>query len=105
MYVDCDGTVPFKCAPGDDVCVARRNGHEKSVHENVTHAQVEAYVAGKNATQLEAYTLVRQAGGRVTSLDGVEYGLDTRPLLCSNGLTHEGLLGVIQGAAVRGLDP
>ena len=67
VYVDCDGTVPFHCPSpsggADDVCIARRNGREKSVHENVTRAQVEAYVAGKNATQLEAYRLVSASGG------------------------------------------
>ena len=48
--------------------------------------------------------LVRQAGGRVTSLEGVEFALDTRSLLCSNGGTHGVLLEAIQEAGVRGLD-
>lgn len=48
--------------------------------------------------------LVRQAGGCVTSLEGIEYSLDTRSLLCSNARTHKSLLGVIQDAGVRGLD-
>lgn len=49
--------------------------------------------------------LVRRAGGRVTSLRGDEFALDTRSLLCSNARTHDGLLHCIQGAGVRGLDP
>lgn len=48
--------------------------------------------------------LVRQAGGRVTSLEGIEYALSTRSLLCSNTRVHDSLLEVIQGAGVRGMD-
>ncbi len=51
--------------------------------------------------------LIRRAGGRVTGLDGVEYELTTRTLLCSNGAAdmHEELLSVLSAADVKGLDP
>ena len=49
--------------------------------------------------------LIRRAGGRVTGLDGAEYELDTRTLLCSNGATHAQLLEALHEANVRGLDP
>ena len=48
--------------------------------------------------------LVRGAGGRVTSLGGDEYALETRSLLCSNGGTHAPLLEALKRADVGGLD-
>jgi len=49
--------------------------------------------------------LVRGAGGSVTGLDGSEYQLETRTLLCSNGATHSPLLSALQDANCVGLDP
>ena len=49
--------------------------------------------------------LIRGAGGRVTGLDGEEYVLKTRTLLCSNGATHGKLLSMLRSADCTGLDP
>ena len=62
VYNDCDGTIPIRCPSGATdpatVCVAKRNGKAKSVNENVTLAQHDAYVHGKNATMWTAAQLV-----------------------------------------------
>jgi len=49
--------------------------------------------------------LVRAAGGRVTGLDGSEFELRTRTLLCSNGDTHDELLEALTDADAIALDP
>jgi myo-inositol-1(or 4)-monophosphatase len=51
--------------------------------------------------------LIRGAGGRVTGLDGEEYELSTRTLLCANGepSLHREILEALLAADVRGLDP
>ena len=47
--------------------------------------------------------LIREAGGRMTDLEGNEYTLKTRPIMGSNGTTHGVLLECLQGAGVKGL--
>lgn len=42
--------------------------------------------------------LVQEAGGVVTDLDGSEYQLSTRNMLCSNGHVHEDILQVLREA-------
>lgn len=49
--------------------------------------------------------ILREAGGRISDLDGSEFQLTTRPILASNGHTHEAILKVLQEAHVTGLDP
>ena len=49
--------------------------------------------------------LLREAGGQITDLRGQDYTLSTRPILASNGRTHQAILGVLQAAEVTGLDP
>mmetsp|Transcript_7601 Transcript_7601/g.19882 ORF Transcript_7601/g.19882 Transcript_7601/m.19882 type:complete len:335 (-) Transcript_7601:60-1064(-) len=49
--------------------------------------------------------LVREAGGRVTDLVGVEYTVETRPLMASNGVVHEEILEILREVGVTGLDP
>lgn len=68
VYVDCDQTIPFHCprnasSEAADICTAKRNGHLKSINENVTRAAVEAYRNGHNTTLLEAFRLVQSAHG------------------------------------------
>jgi hypothetical protein len=46
-----------------------------------------------------------QAGGRVSSLRGEPFSLTTRPVLASNGKTHDAILSVLDEAGVHGLDP
>ena len=59
VYDDCDGTIPIRCdSETNDTCIAKRNGHMKSVNEAVTREQLEAYVRGKNETMLQASKLV-----------------------------------------------
>ena len=41
----------------------------------------------------------------MTGLDGEEYVLKTRTLLCSNGATHDALLSTLRQADCTGLDP
>jgi myo-inositol-1(or 4)-monophosphatase len=40
--------------------------------------------------------LVREAGGRVTDLDGRDAGLEGGPIVASNGILHEWFLGVLR---------
>jgi len=42
--------------------------------------------------------LIHEAGGLVTDLDGSEYQVKTRNMLCSNGVIHENVLGVLKSA-------
>lgn len=42
--------------------------------------------------------LIQEAGGLVTDLDGSPYRLETRNMLCSNGLVHEPILDVLKEA-------
>merc|ERR1712187_282592 len=49
--------------------------------------------------------LVREAGGRVTDCEGVEYVLGTRPICASNGRIHAELLEVLGAAQAMQLDP
>jgi len=42
--------------------------------------------------------LIHEAGGLVTDLDGTPYKLETRNMLCSNGLVHEEILGILKDA-------
>lgn len=42
--------------------------------------------------------LIQEAGGLVTDLDGSPYRIETRNMLCSNGLVHEPILHVLQEA-------
>ncbi len=41
--------------------------------------------------------IVEEAGGRVTDLDGGPIGLDTRSILATNGLLHDGILEALRG--------
>ena len=49
--------------------------------------------------------ILREAGGRISDLQGEDYKLSTRPILASNGHTHDAVLQVLQAARVTGLDP
>lgn len=49
--------------------------------------------------------ILREAGGRISDLEGNDFELTTRPILASNGHTHEAILHVLEGAGVKGLDP
>lgn len=42
--------------------------------------------------------LIQEAGGRVTDIDGSEYRLTTRSMLCSNGIVHDELLHILKEA-------
>jgi myo-inositol-1(or 4)-monophosphatase len=42
--------------------------------------------------------LIQEAGGCVTDLDGSPYLLETRNMLCSNGLVHTPVLDVLRRA-------
>ena len=42
--------------------------------------------------------LIQEAGGVVTDLDGSPYNLETRNMLCSNGVVHEPILQVLKQA-------
>ena len=42
--------------------------------------------------------LIQEAGGKVTDLDGSEYQVTTRNMLCSNGLIHEETLEILRQA-------
>lgn len=42
--------------------------------------------------------LVQEAGGRVTDLDGSDYKLTTRNMLCSNGAVHDQILKILKEA-------
>lgn len=42
--------------------------------------------------------LIQEAGGLVTDLDGSPYRIETRNMLCSNGLVHEPILKVLTDA-------
>lgn len=42
--------------------------------------------------------LIQEAGGLVTDLDGSPYRLETRNMLCSNGIVHEQVLNVLRQA-------
>jgi myo-inositol-1(or 4)-monophosphatase len=42
--------------------------------------------------------LILEAGGQVTDLDGSEYKLETRNLLCSNGYVHDEILNILREA-------
>jgi len=42
--------------------------------------------------------LIQEAGGTVTDLDGSPYKLETRNMLCSNGLVHDEVLQVLRDA-------
>jgi myo-inositol-1(or 4)-monophosphatase len=42
--------------------------------------------------------LIQEAGGKVTDLDGTPYKLETRNMLCSNGLVHEPILDILKEA-------
>jgi myo-inositol-1(or 4)-monophosphatase len=47
--------------------------------------------------------ILREAGGRISDLHGSEYELSTRPILASNGHTHDAILHVLQvGGCVHG---
>ncbi|KAG8470679.1 hypothetical protein KFE25_009100 [Diacronema lutheri] len=48
--------------------------------------------------------IVREAGGRVTALDGSPHTIATRPLLASNAAAHAELQHVLETANVLGLD-
>ena len=43
--------------------------------------------------------LVREAGGRVTDLDGGNIDINSRSLLVSNGIVHDEILDLLKGAA------
>ena len=49
--------------------------------------------------------ILREAGGRISDLQGEDYKLSTRPILASTGHTHDAVLQVLQAARVTGLDP
>lgn len=42
--------------------------------------------------------LIQEAGGRVTDIDGSEYRLETRSMLCSNSIIHDDLLRFLKEA-------
>jgi myo-inositol-1(or 4)-monophosphatase len=42
--------------------------------------------------------LVQEAGGHITDLDGTPYRLETRSMLCSNGLVHNEILRILTDA-------
>jgi myo-inositol-1(or 4)-monophosphatase len=42
--------------------------------------------------------LVQEAGGHITDLDGTPYRLETRSMLCSNGLVHDEVLRILTDA-------
>ena len=62
VYCDCCGLVPFECT-GNGACTAKRNGKKKSINQQVTQANVDAHVKGKNTTLHEAIRLVTAADG------------------------------------------
>ena len=45
--------------------------------------------------------LVREAGGKFTDLEGVEWGLRERKICASNGCVHDEVLRVLNGVGVR----
>jgi myo-inositol-1(or 4)-monophosphatase len=45
--------------------------------------------------------IVKEAGGRASGHDGMEAGLFSKGLFCSNGLIHEELLGVVMNPAAK----
>lgn len=63
--VDCYADVPFKCVPPDNAtCLAKRNGHVRSLNEVVTADVVRSWAAGK--------ALAVAAGAALTG-DGAYY--------------------------------
>jgi myo-inositol-1(or 4)-monophosphatase len=42
--------------------------------------------------------LIQEAGGKVSDLDGTPYKLETRNMLCSNGLVHDEVLNILREA-------
>lgn len=63
VYVDCYGTLPFKCNDTTSkYCNARRNGQMASLNEVVSRDQVDAYKAGMNSTLWRASELVGPSG-------------------------------------------
>jgi myo-inositol-1(or 4)-monophosphatase len=48
--------------------------------------------------------LVKEAGGRMSDINGDDYTLRTRCVMASNGLTHDVLMSTLQEANVLGLD-
>ena len=62
VYCDCCGMVPFHCME-NGTCIAKRNGHTRSVNEVVTQEVVDRYTAGKQKTLAEAVRMVTNASG------------------------------------------
>jgi hypothetical protein len=62
VYCDCCGMVPFHCQE-NGTCIAKRNGHTKSVNEAVTQEVVDKYTAGKQKTLARAVAMVTNATG------------------------------------------
>ena len=49
-----------------------------------------------NILDIAALTLiVREAGGRVTDLEGEDIGLETRSIVATNGRLHDAVLGAM----------
>lgn len=48
--------------------------------------------------------LIKEAGGRMSDINGEEYKLSTRCVLGSNGFVHEELRAALEKAGVLGLD-
>merc|ERR1712071_334644 len=42
--------------------------------------------------------LIQESGGMVTELDGTDYSVETRTMLCSNGLVHDDILNILKDA-------
>eukprot|EP00638_Chattonella_subsalsa_P000889 CAMPEP_0117749566 /NCGR_PEP_ID=MMETSP0947-20121206/9808_1 /TAXON_ID=44440 /ORGANISM="Chattonella subsalsa, Strain CCMP2191" /LENGTH=305 /DNA_ID=CAMNT_0005567485 /DNA_START=96 /DNA_END=1016 /DNA_ORIENTATION=+ len=58
-----------------------------------------------NAWDLAAGSLIlEEAGGKITDLDGTEYGLETRNMLASNGILHPVILKELRKANAISLD-
>jgi myo-inositol-1(or 4)-monophosphatase len=45
--------------------------------------------------------ILREAGGRISDLEGIDYTLATRPILASNGRTHDAVLRVLEVAQLH----
>lgn len=63
------------------------------------------FEADLNAWDIAAgAVLVKEAGGRMSNINGEDYTLSTRCVIGSNALTHDELCSALQKANVLGLD-
>jgi len=84
-------------------CQMARGGGDAYMHALVASGRMDVCVeTALQVWDLAATTLlVREAGGRVSRLDGGEDGLQAGGLVLSNGLLHQATLGVIADQSPR----